>query len=588
MMTILEYLTDLVCTAFDEAGFSGVNPFVTTSNRPDLCQYQCSNAFQAAKIHRTNPVAAADAVAEILAENSIFQQIEVVKPGFINIILTDEFLLAFLMKMHSDEKKGMPVITKPETVVLDYGGPNIAKPLHIGHLRSAVIGDSIKRILRYAGYNVIGDVHLGDWGLPMGLIIAEMKERNPQWECFSENFNRSTCQMPEISVDSLNEIYPFASAKSKENPEFMAAAKEITFELQHGNPGYFALWEKIRSVSVADLKRLYGELLVDFDLWYGESDSNKYVDRLIEILEEKKLLFLDDGAMVVDVSEETDVNPMPPILIKKSDNSILYGTTDLATIVQREEDFHPEHIWYVVDSRQSLHFEQVFRCARKAELVQPDADLTFLGFGTMNGTDGKPYKTRDGGVMSLETLLNLVKSAAYKQLTASKHLDADEVQIKELADRIGIASIKFGDLINHHSKNYIFDIEKFTASEGKTGPYILYSLTRIQSILNKLNVADTEASRISAVKEPEERNLILTILYSGDAFRQAVAEKAPNIICEQLYQIAAAYTKFYQACNIAGEADLNRRENLLSLTKVTRSYLLCFMDLLGIEPVERM
>lgn len=589
MKTIIQYLSEYVSEAFHVLGY-GEFGNVVLSNRPDLCQFQCDDSFQAAKANKKNPLIIAQEVSDVLKRsNSIFRSVNVSKPGFINMTLTDDALSDFCFKMYEDTNLGIPISDKSETIVLDYGGPNIAKPLHIGHLRSAIIGESLKRLFKYYGYNVISDVHLGDWGLQMGLVIAEYQERYPEWSCFSDDFNPTTDNVPEINVDELNEIYPYASAKSKNNDKFLSAAKRITFELQNGNKGYIALWNKIRKSSVSDLKKVYKFLSVDFDYWYGESDAQKYIDILVSILEDKKMLYESDGALVVSVSNESDKQVIPPVLIKKSDSSNLYATTDLATIIQRRKDFNPNKIWYVVDARQELHFEQVFRCAHKADLISKDTQLQFLGFGTINGSDGKPYKTRDGGVMRLETFIEMVRYAVDKQIQNSNYItNITENERNELSLKIAIAAIKFGDLINHRSKNYIFDIDKFLSFDGKTGTYLLYTISRINSLLKKVNGSDVGTKRSITNYTEEERELVLNLVCTGDVFLKAINNKAPNIICEHAYTVASSFSKLYQRYNIIKETNLTRKNELINLVAITRKFLILYLDLLGIEPVEYM
>jgi len=579
MYTIIELLNQCVSNAFEEAGYDAKFGTVTISDRADLCQFQCNGAFGASKQFRQAPFIAAEKVAEILLKSDIgnprkFEKIEAVKPGFINITLADEYLAYLLNEIINDANRGIPLVTDPQTIVIDYGGPNVAKPLHIGHLRAAIIGESIKRLASAMGNKVIGDVHLGDWGLQMGLIIAELKERYGD-------------SIPEITVDMLSEVYPFASAKSKNDEVFKDKAQEITSQLQSGHPEYIKIWKEIIKVSVSDLKNIYSSLSVNFDLWYGESDAQEYVDELVGILNEKNLLIESDGALIVDVSEN-DSEPMPPVLIKTSNNSNLYATTDLATILQRMKDFNPDKIWYVVDNRQSLHFKQVFRCAAKAGIVSEKNEMEFLGFGTMNGSDGKPYKTREGGVMKLEDLIKTVTDEAFGNLVNSEHVKAmNEEEKRTLAKKIAISAVKFGDLINHRSRDYIFDIDKFLSFEGKTGPYILYNVTRINSILKKTG-ADGVAKPLTAFETKAERDLILKLICSGEVFKQALADKAPNYICENAYQLANNFSKLYQCCNIANEPNEERKNDLLALISVTKRTITAHLDTLGIETVENM
>lgn len=585
MRAITDVLTELTGSAFEQCGYSRELGTVSVSDRMDLCQFQCNGAFAAAKLYHKAPFIVAGEVAAILAENPMIAKAEVAKPGFLNITLEDDCLISLMRDIAADENLGVPQAEKPETIIIDYGGPNVAKPLHIGHLRSAIIGESIKRLARATGRTIYGDIHLGDWGLQIGLVIAELRERNPDWACFGEDFPEDG-QVPELDVDTLNEVYPTASKKSKEDAEFKAAAQAATFELQNGRPGFMALWREIMRVSVADLKQNYARLGVDFDLWYGESNADKYEPRLLEILTEKGLLVESDGAKVVEVATDEDKAPMPPVIIKKSDNSSIYATTDLSTIIQRQEDFAPDRIWYVVDKRQNLHFTQVFRCTRKAGLVKEDCELEFLGFGTMNGSDGHAYKTRDGGVMRLSDLLNAAETAAAEKLSASEFTDGSN--LSDTARKVGVAAIKFGDLINHRSKDYIFDMDKFLSFEGKTGTYLLYSVTRINSILRRAGLDENAPVSSPRIYTDVERELMLTILLSGEAFVRAFEEKAPNYICESAYNLATVFSRFYHDNHIMGETDEEKRAAWLGLCALTKRLLLKHLDVLGIEPVESM
>lgn len=583
MKRITEILTIKVSAAFGKCGYDAKLGSVSVSDRLDLCQFQCNGAFAGAKLYKKAPLMLAEEVCAVLNEDEVIKSAEAVRPGFINIVLTDAYLAEVLCDIATDDKLGVPQVGAGKKVIIDYGGPNVAKPLHIGHLRSAIIGESLKRLARACGSEVYGDIHMGDWGLQIGLVIAELASRNPDWRCFAVDFDENKDTVPTLDVDTLNEVYPFASKRSKEDEAFAAAAHEATFELQNGRAGYIALWKEIMRASVADLKGNYTKLNVDFELWYGESDADKYIPELIERLNEKELLHESDGAMVVDVAREDDKAPMPPVIVKKSDNSSIYATTDLATIIQRQRDFSPDKIWYVVDKRQGLHFEQVFRCAKKAELVPEETELEFLGFGTMNGPDGKPYKTRDGGVMRLSDLLATVTDAAAEKLSASEFV-TDENRA-ETARRVGMAAVKFGDLINHRAKDYIFDLDKFLSFEGKTGTYLLYTITRINSIMKKTGEADT---KICGIYDDAERELVLAILLAGEAFCYAHAEKAPNYICESAYRIATAFSRFYHDNHILTEQNEEKRGSWLALIKLTRRVLEKHLDVLGIETVDAM
>lgn len=584
-MSITKILTDKLSAAFAECGYSAELGTVVTSDRPDLCQFQCNGAFAGAKLYHKAPrMIAADAAAKLEGDGDL-EKVEVVGAGFINITVSDEFLLGYVKQALADENLGIPQAEKPETVVLDYGGPNVAKPLHIGHLRSAVIGEALKRLVRATGRKTISDVHLGDWGLQMGLVMAELQERHPEWACFAEDFDAENFAGVDLDAESLNVIYPFASAKSKENDDFKQKARAVTAKLQKGDPGYTALWREIIRISVADMKKNYENLNVDFDYWYGESDAEKYVPELLDVLNEKGLLHESQGAMVVDVAEESDKITIPPVIIKKSDNSNIYATTDLATLIQREHDFKPDQIWYIVDARQGLHFTQVFRCAKKAGLVPEEVTLAHIGYGTMNGADGKPYKTREGGVMRLADFYNTVYEAALERVSASNFSkDADR---EDIARKITVATIKFGDLVNYCMKDYVFDMDKFMAPDGKTGSFLLYTIARINSILKKAEGAGEQFDS-SAVYTDSERDLLLKISLSGEAFALAYREKAPSVICENAYQLASAFSKFYHDNHILTEEDADKKRAWLNICAAVRTVLEKHLDVLGIEPVEMM
>ena len=492
--------------------------------------------------------------------------------GYVNQIVHDEYL-------------GVPQTEKPDTIVIDYGAPNVAKPLHIGHLRSAIIGEALKRLSRAMGKTVYADVHLGDWGTPMGLVIAEYSERHPEWRCFAEDFDPKTDTVAPLDPDELNEIYPYASAKSKRDEAFMDKAHKITHELQNHRPGYYALWKELVKASVSDIKSNFEKLNVDFDLWYGESDSDAYIPELIDRLNKKGLLHESEGAMVVDVAEPDDKITIPPVIVKKSDNSSIYATTDLATIIQREKDFNPTRIWYIVDKRQSLHFVQVFRCARKAELVPPETELKHLGFGTMNGTDGKPFKTRAGGVMRLSDLIQTATDGALEKLSGSEYVEGDKLKA---AEKIGVAAIKFGDLCNQPSKDYVFDLGKFLSFDGKTGTYLLYTVTRINSILKKAGIAYTDTLDINGIYTDTERELALLFALSAETYAKAFEDMAPCVLCDNAYSIASVFSRFYHDNRILSEPDEKKRSSWLALSLLARKILTKHLDILAIDYVENM
>ncbi len=586
MTNIICDLSEIVSGAFKACGYDEKLGEVSVSDRLDLCQFQCNGAFSGAKQYKKSPFVIAEEVTQKLCDNKIFKSVQTVKPGFINITLTDEAILNKAREIAVDKNSGVPQAEKPETIILDYGGANVAKPLHIGHLRSAIIGESLKRIASSMGNKVISDVHLGDWGLQIGLVIAELSEREPGLKCFSPDFDPDTDTVVPIDVDELNEIYPFASKKSKTDEAFKEKARTVTAQLQSGHKGYIAVWKEIMRISVSDLKENYSKLYVDFDLWYGESDADKYVDELIEILNQKGLMYESDGAMVVDVEEEADKAAVPPVIIKKSDNSNIYATTDLATIIQRQKDFSPDRIWYVVDKRQGLHFTQVFRCAKKAGIVPESTELAHLGIGTMNGSDGKPYKTRDGGVMRLSDLLDTVNKAAYEKMS-DENFESDEEK-REAAQKVSIAAIKFGDLSNHILKDYIFDMDKFLSFEGKTGTYLIYTVTRINSILRKLNLNEDAPISFSGIYSDIERELLLNIILIGEAFKHALEERAPSVICDNAYKLASLFSTFYHDNHIMGETDALKKSSWVSLCLLVRKLLTKYLDVLGIKTVERM
>ena len=586
MKAMTAALTEVVSEAFEIAGYDPALGVVTASDRLDLCQFQCNGAFAAAKMYKKAPFIVAEQVAEVLRADGIFSKVEVAKPGFLNLTLTDDYMKELANAISADPHLGVPQAEKPATIVLDYGGPNVAKPLHIGHLRSAIIGESIKRIARAAGHKVIGDIHLGDWGLQMGLVITELHERHPDWRCFAEDFDEATDPVERLDAATLNEVYPFASKRSKEDAEYADRAHQATVELQQGRPGYMALWHEIMRASIEDMKGNYEKLGVSFDLWYGESNADPLIPRLMDTLAEKNLLVESDGALVVEVAQPDDKAPMPPVIVRKSDHSSIYATTDLATIIQRQDDFAPDKIWYVVDNRQGLHFTQVFRCAKKAALVPEETEFEFLGFGTMNGSDGKPYKTREGGVMKLEDMISTVTASAQEKLEKSNFVGEDDYET--IARKVGVAAIKFGDLINQRAKDYIFDLNKFMSFEGKTGTYLLYTITRINSILNKAGVSEDKLEKINGIYTDAERELILKIMMGGDIFNRALAEKAPNHLCENAYQLAIAFSKFYHDNRIIDEPDEEKRLSWLALCALTRKVMLMNLDLLGIEAVEHM
>ncbi len=588
MESILTILSREAGRAFEKAGLDAAFGKVTLSNRPDLCEYQCNGAMAAAKTYHRAPLAMAEEAVAALGESPVFADVQAVRPGFINLKVNGEFLADYLNRMQADEKLSVETVEKPKTIMIDYGGPNVAKPLHVGHLRSAVIGESIKRLGRFMGHTMIGDVHLGDWGLQMGLIITELKERQPQLVYFKEDYEGDYPAEAPFTIGELEEIYPAASARSKEDPAYKERAMEATHLLQQGHRGYNALWNHIMTVSVNDLKKNYEKLEVTFDLWKKESDAQPYIPEMVEYLKREGYARLDQGALVVDVREESDTKEIPPCMILKSDGASLYNTTDLATIMDRMKLYHPDEIIYVVDKRQSLYFTQVFRCAKKTHLVDEDTKLTFLGFGTMNGKDGKPFKTREGGVMRLEVLLNDIAEEMYKKIVDNRSIREEDAH--KTARMVALSAIKYGDLSNQAVKDYVFDTERFTSFEGDTGPYILYTVVRIKSILSRFkeNGGSTEAGQILAPLKDSEKALMLDLGGFNAAVQTAFEEKAPHRLCAYIYELANAFNHFYHETKILGEVDAGRRQSYIRLLVLARDVLETGIGLLGFSAPEKM
>ena len=588
MRTLLELITIEMKEAFVKAGYGEELARVTLSNRPDLCEYQCNGAMAGAKKYKKAPIMIAEDVVANLAESQCFAQAEAVKPGFINLKLKPEFVAEYLNEMAADENLGVEKEAEPKTVMIDYGGPNVAKPLHVGHLRSAIIGESIKRIIRYKGNKVTGDIHLGDWGYQMGLIITELKRRQPDLPYFDESFGGEYPEEAPFTISELEEIYPTASAYAKEHEDYREEALHATYLLQNGYKGYRAIWKHIMNVSVTDLKKNYANLNVEFDLWKGESDAQKYIPDMVERLKKEGYAHIDNGALVVDVKEETDTKEIPPCMILKSDGAALYDTTDLATLVEREELFQPNEVIYVVDKRQELHFVQVFRCAKKTGIVKEDTKLTFLGFGTMNGKDGKPFKTREGGVMRLENLIREITEKMYEKITENRTVSEEEA--KATAKMVGMAAIKYGDLSNQAAKDYVFDVDRFTSFEGNTGPYILYTIVRIKSILNKYKESGKSMDdiKILSATSESEKALMLEAAKFGSVMENVYEELAPHKICAYIYDLANAFNRFYHETKILAEEDEQKQKSYIALLTLTRDILTTCIDLLGFEAPERM
>lgn len=607
MKKIIDSITTKMTKAFNAVGLDDKYAKVTVSNRPDLCEFQCNGAMAAAKVYEKAPFLIANAVVEHLEKGGVIEMAEVVMPGFINIKIKKTFLSRYLRKMKNDKNLSVAKARGRKTIIVDYGGPNVAKPLHIGHLRSAIIGESIKRIGHYLGHDMIGDIHLGDWGLQMGLIITELKKRQPELAYFSDDALVEYPNKAPFTIGELEEIYPYASEKAKNDESYREEAMAATKLLQQRKPGYWALWKQIMQVSKTDLKKNYKNLNVEFDFWKGEADVQKYIPHMVGKMEREGYARRDQGALVVDIKEDSDTKEMPPCMILKSDDASLYTTTDLATLVERMELFKPDEIIYVVDKRQGLHFEQVFRCARKTKIVGDDVELFFLGFGTMNGSNGKPFKTRDGGVMRLEYLLNDITEEMYKKISENRNVK--EGGAKETAGIVGLAAIKYGDLSNQASKDYVFDIERFTSFEGNTGPYILYTIVRIKSIANKYRAevsarygiasdlgdglyeylkGKKEHPTIRVATSESEKALMLEVAKFNSVIEDAFEEKAPHKICAYIYELSNAFNRFYHETKILAEGNERQKASWIQLLDLVKKVLETSIGLLGFSAPERM
>ena len=583
MEKILDLISDKMADAFESAGFDRSYGRVTVSNRPDLCEYQCNGALAAAKAYRRAPIQIAQAVAQKL-DGADFEEISAVAPGFINLRLSGRFLRDYLTRMRAEADFGVEKLGAGKRVVVDYGGPNVAKPLHIGHLRSAIIGESMKRLYRFFGYDAIGDIHLGDWGLQMGLIVAGLQEQQPELCYFDPNYTGEYPAEPPFTLSQLERIYPEASARKKVDPDFAEKAHVATYELQSGRPGYRALWRHIMNVSLADIRKIYDNLDVHFESWLGESDADPFIPAMIEDMKAKGCAVESEGALVFPVAREDDKKEMPPCILIKSDGAVLYDTTELATMVQRMRDFHPDKLLYLADKRQSLHFEQVFRAAGMCGIVPPETELEFLGFGTMNGADGKPFKTRDGGVMRLEQLISDITDFVRKKVVENQIVAED--QVEDTTRMIAMAALKYGDLSNQPTKDYIFDMDRFAAFEGNTGPYILYTIVRIKSILARYGA--WEHLPIQPAVSPSQKDLMLAITKLAPALESALRTSSPNLICAYIYELAGCVNKFYHETRILTEENQELQAGYIALIGLAKDVLEQCIHLLGFQAPEKM
>ena len=589
MPSLKAHLTAIVSDAFAAGGYDRHYGEVTLSNRPDLAQFQCNGALAAAKRYGKQPRQIGEEVANRLKQLDCFQTVELAGPGFINLIVTDEFLTEQASQMAADPRRGYAMTDTPQQIIVDYGGANVAKPMHVGHLRAAIIGESIKRLTGFVGHHVVGDVHLGDWGLPMGQIIAELAERHPDWPYFATASSGPYPAVSPVTISDLEEIYPAASQRTKTDAEFAQLARQATNELQRGRPGYRALWQHFVAVSVAELRRDYSDINVHFDLWLGESDTQPLLATLVEELRSAGFAQESDGALIIDVMEPDEKREIPPLILTKSDGAVLYGTTDLATIQQRVQDLHAQTMLYVVDNRQALHFEQVFRSAYKTGIAPATVGLEHLGFGTMNGKDGKPFKTRTGGVMKLRSLIEMITDKARERLEEVKAAqDYPPAEKEAIARLVGIATLKFADLSNQRTGDYVFDLERFSAFEGRTGPYLLYTAARTKSILRKASEEGLPFGPLQAPASEDERALLLKLLELPDVIDLAFVQRMPHHLCEYVYTLATGFNRFYHQHHILSETNRAQQASWLALTECVVGTSALVLDLLGIAIPERM
>ncbi len=587
-MTLTTLVKEKVQQAFTQAGFEDAPLLVRLSDRPDISDYQANGALQLAKQMRQNPRALAEKIASFLQNDSFFSKVTVDGPGFINMVIADSALAENAFSILGAPKGGFVRADSPKKVVVDYGGPNIAKALHVGHLRPAVIGEAIKRLHAFAGDEVIGDVHLGDWGLPMGLLITKIQDRNPDLPYFDPDFEGEYPQTAPFTAKDLEVLYPEASKQSKEDDVFLARAKENTRRLQNGDKGFNALWQHFVRLSVGDIKQMYDELDVHFELWRGESHVHSRLQEMIVRLQQEGTIIADSGAQIIPLGKSAGGNDLPPLIMVKSDGAVMYGATDLATIEERVEEFAPDEILYVVDARQGLHFEQVFAGAKKIGLSE-NTKLEHLGFGTINGRDNKPFKTRDGGVMTLRMLIDISSEAALKKMNSGEMgRDLTEAEKEKISKIVGVSALKFADLMNERMKNYIFDEDKLTSTEGKTGPYLLYAIVRMKSILEKMAVsADLTSMDTLVLTTPAERQLLLRLYAMPESVQTAYDNNAAHVICDYLFKLAQDFNLFYHDCPIK-DAAADIRQSRIALTKYTLSIALQMADILGLKIPDKM
>jgi arginyl-tRNA synthetase len=587
MAALTKILSDLVADAFRAEGLDPAHGHVTTSDRPDLAQFQCNGALAAAKAAKANPRAIAEKIMARLQTDARFSKLEIAGPGFINLSLTDAAIAAHTRALRNDPRCGVPETETPKTIIIDYGGPNIAKTMHVGHLRSLIIGDALKRLHRFVGDKVIGDVHFGDWGLQMGQLINEVKLEQPNLPYFDASFTGPYPEQSPVSMDDLGRLYPVASSKSKTDEARRDEDRKATQELQSGRPGYRALWQHFCNVTRVGLERECISLGVRFDLWKGESHAEPFVPALVEDLKARGIAELDAGAWIIRVARETDKKEMPPIILVNRDGAIGYHGSDLGTIVDRKQGVDPQLSLYVVDQRQALHFEQVFRASDRAGLM-PESTLEHVGFGTVNGPDGKPYKTRDGGTLKLQAFINQADEVAMARMKeAELGADVSEAEQQDIAHKVAVAAVKFSDLSNVRTTNYIFDLDRFISFEGKTGPYLLYAAVRIKSLARRADAEGVKAGPIT-IELDAERALVLALDGFNEALRGAYDKRMPHILCDHTYTLAQAFSAFYAAAPILVESDAAKKASRFSLAMATLKQLELALGLIGIETPERM
>jgi arginyl-tRNA synthetase len=588
-MSLQSSLTEVFSEAFGAQGVDGRFGEVVVSQRPELADYQCNGALGAAKDAGRNPRELAEAVVAAVDAPELIKSLSIAGPGFINIKVTEALLASTVATMARSDRLGVDPAADPRTVIIDYGGPNMSKSLHVGHLRAAVIGESIKRLFNFLGHNTIGDIHMGDWGMPIGQLIIELQDRQPDLPYFDPSHEGPYPVDSPVDLDDLSEMYPVITQRCADDPEVAERARTATFELQNGRPGYLALWKHLRDVSVSGQRVDFESLGVEFDVWYGESSVHDLLAPMVDRLSADGLARVSDDAVVIDVAQSTDSKELPPLLLTRSDGSYLYSTTDLATIAMRVDDMGADVMLYVVDNRQGLHFEQVFRAARKTGIAPDHVVLEHIGFGTVNGPDGKPFKTREGGVLRLADLIQLVTDGARAKLDDAHIAEGyDNEEREAIARKVGLAALKFGDLSNHRTSNYIFDLDRFASFEGKTGPYLQYSAVRIKSILRRASEAGIAAGEFIDPTAPAERMLMLRLVRLPEVLDRSATLRAPNVIAEYAYDIATDFSRFYEQCHILNEPDPKRQASWLALVELTLAVLDRLLDLLGIEVPDRM